>query len=259
MNKLLTATLAGLALATGSAMAADIPLKAPPAPVTSWTGCYLAAGWGYNVWNQDHYSEAFPVIAPLSVSTTSGGRGFLGRFGGGCDYQLGFISNRIVIGALADYDVLSAKGTFADPLFGIQGSETQTGEWAVGGRVGYLVTPQLLTFFSAGFTQTRFGQVNFAGVAPPFAPTGTSISATTYRTGGFIGGGEEYALDWSWLPWRGLFWRTEYRYSSFASTDIPVIVNATGALAGTAEHMQKTEQSITTSLIWRFNWSGVKY
>ena len=65
MKRLLMASLAGLALTTGSALAADLgqPLyKAPPppAPVTSWSGCYFDGGVGYGFWNQDHFSETDP-------------------------------------------------------------------------------------------------------------------------------------------------------------------------------------------------------
>ncbi len=46
------------ALAVGSAMAADMPVKAPmlmkaPPPAYSWTGCYIGGGGGYGMWNQD--------------------------------------------------------------------------------------------------------------------------------------------------------------------------------------------------------------
>jgi opacity protein-like surface antigen len=49
-------TLATSAIAT-SVMAADMPVKArpapPPAPVYNWTGCYIKGGGGYGMWNQD--------------------------------------------------------------------------------------------------------------------------------------------------------------------------------------------------------------
>src|SRR4029077_14238805 len=45
-------------LIAGGAMAADMAVKAPimraPLPAFSWTGCYLDAGVGYGIWNQDH-------------------------------------------------------------------------------------------------------------------------------------------------------------------------------------------------------------
>jgi len=54
MKTLFAASLTGLALLTGSALAADLPpapqvYKAPPvmAPAYSWTGCYVNGGFGY--------------------------------------------------------------------------------------------------------------------------------------------------------------------------------------------------------------------
>src|SRR5215470_9955941 len=82
--------IAGLAAAS-SAEAADLPFKAappPPPPAVSWTGCSIAAGVGYGMWNQDHFGETIPGNLALTGNTTSGGRGWLGRVGAGCDYQI---------------------------------------------------------------------------------------------------------------------------------------------------------------------------
>src|SRR5215471_8538131 len=105
MNKLLIAT-AALALATVStAGAADLPVKAPPAPppvVYTWTGCYLSGGVGYGMWNQDHFLfDTNPAVGQITAQETAGGRGWLGRFGGGCDYQF---NNNFVVGVFGDYD-----------------------------------------------------------------------------------------------------------------------------------------------------------
>jgi outer membrane immunogenic protein len=93
------------------------------------------------------------------------------------------------------------------------------------------------------------------------APTGVSLPANTYH-GWFLGGGYEYALDFSWLPVHGLFWRTEYRYSSYSSDDIGLVCSGGGATCGAAgplgfsEHASKQVQTVTSSLVWRFNWLG---
>ncbi len=59
---------AALLAAPLAASAADMtmPLKAPmPAPVMSWTGCYVDAGWGYGMWNQDHsFTEPSRPVVP---------------------------------------------------------------------------------------------------------------------------------------------------------------------------------------------------
>jgi outer membrane immunogenic protein len=260
MKKLLLAWFASVALLSSSALAADLN-KAPPAPpyetpppIAGWTGCYLNAGVGYGMWNGDHYGESFPGLVQLTAAVDSGGQGWLGRFGGGCDYQLGGVFSNWVIGALADYDVMHvASLDFAD-LAGTGGSESESGAWAGGGRIGYLITPRLLSYFDGGYTQTRFDQIylfNTGGF--PATPNGNAVGAHTY-SGWFIGGGTEYALDMPWIPIRGLFWRNEYRYGSYRAADIPSFSLTTGAQTGFADHYQKDVQTITSSLVWRFNW-----
>ena len=110
-----------------------------------------------------------------------------------------------------------------------------------------------MTYVDGGYTATRFDQVNFftAGAAP--VATGLTLSANTY-SGWFLGGGTEYALNMSWVPIPGLFWRTEYRYASYTAADVRI--TDMGAPFPVAEHMLKTNQTITSGLVWRFNWFG---
>jgi outer membrane immunogenic protein len=93
-------------LLAGSASAADLrrplPVKAP-APVMvaaySWTGCYVGAGGGYGMYDQE--SILIFNNAPVGLSNDNGGRGWFGTVQVGCDYQVG---SNIVIGAFGDYD-----------------------------------------------------------------------------------------------------------------------------------------------------------
>src|SRR5438093_1321005 len=114
---LLSAFLVGIAL---PAMAADMPLKAAPrpAPVYNWTGCYVGAGGGYGMFNQEmNFVETAPLKPFVGVQTTSGGRGWFGTVGVGCDYQFG---ERWIIGAFADYDFGSGiKGDVNFPINGL--------------------------------------------------------------------------------------------------------------------------------------------
>jgi outer membrane immunogenic protein len=277
MKTLLAASLTGFALLSGSAMAADLP-AAPPvykapavvAPVQSWTGCYLDAGYGYGLWNQDHYVFDTGTGVVDTPKTTDGGRGWLGRFGVGCDYQfsVGGLGS-FVVGALADYDIMSLKGTsnvdFGNtitPFFGLAGTEKETGAWYVGPRIGYLVTPNLLTYFDGGYTATRFSQVNynntdsFAGFALGSA-SGVFLPAHTYN-GWFLGAGTEYVLNFSWLPIHGLFWRNEVRYASYQSANISTFCGGGQCGApgpeGVSVNAKKYNQTATSSLVWKFNW-----
>ena len=251
-------TALSIAAHLGTANAADMNLKAPspmPPPPPSWTGCYVDAGWGYGMSNLDQNDFVItpPGFVPASGTYTEGGRGWLGRFGGGCDYQFGLGNlGNWVIGAFGDYDAMNIHRNFDPGDFASTGNLNESGAWYAGGRIGYLVTPALLTYWDGGYTETHFDQGNFG----PLVAGGSTatIPANTYH-GWFIGGGTEYALNFSWLPIQGLFWRNEYRYSEYQSANLPVSF-ATGAATGNGETIHPYVQTITSSLVWRFNWTG---
>jgi|SRR5262245_19330628 len=236
--------IATFAALSGSAIAADLPRKAPavapaPLPVATWTGCYLTGGVGYGMWNQDNHAFD-PATGLAEVERTNGGRGWLGRVGGGCDYQFW---QRWVVGVLADYDFASLKGDMTTTVF--TGEEKNNRSWAVGGRLGYLPWDTLLTFVSGGYTEAKFQGVNF--VAFDGTPSTLSIADRKYP-GWFLGGGYEYRFDW--LP--GLYWKTEYRFSSLNKKDNQVL--DAGVPNGLFVHSEKFIQTVTSSLVWRFNW-----
>jgi outer membrane immunogenic protein len=249
---------AALLAAPLAASAADLmPLKAPmPAPVMSWTGCYFDGGWGYGMWNQDHNTTT-PV--GTTVTTTDGGRGWMGKVGGGCDYQTPLFNNRVVIGVFADWDPMSLKGSnspsllFGAPAQPITANEKETSAWFVGARAGYLVTPAFMTYFDGGYTRTRFTQTSefttLTGTPIPFA-------FPNFNDGGwFLGSGFEYALD-GWVPFRGLFLQTEYRFSEYGRKSLAEFSTATGLPDGNIENTRPYVQTVTTALVWKFNWTG---
>jgi outer membrane immunogenic protein len=274
MNKLLIATTAAVALATvGTAGAADLPMKAPPmvaaAPIYTWTGCYVSGGVGYGMWNQDNHdvlTVAVPAVgggfvpagtAIQNVDQTAGGRGWLFRAGVGCDYQVG---PSFVIGAFGDFDWENIHGNFQSLTTGFVGNEKLSRSWHAGGRIGWLPYPNLLTFFSGGFTQARFDGVTMTDPTIPQlggipgSILNFSVPATTY-SGWFIGGGTEYRLPFA----QNLTWKTEYRFAQYRAEDLPVTVCVLSTIcagAGFAEHNEKFVQTVTTSLVWRFNWGG---
>jgi len=257
-----------IAAPLSAAGAADLPSykgpallpPPPPPPAYSWTGCYVDAGVGYGFWNQDHYTTS-PIggVPTSSVITTDGGRGWLGRFGGGCDYQTPLFNNRFVVGVLADYDPMSLNGSNSPSeiclcfLSPITANETETDAWYVGGRIGYLVNPALLAFVDGGYTQTHFKQSSEF-----FTLLGASVGygyPNFTDQGWFIGGGMEYALDW--IPIRGLFLKTEYRYAEYNSINLAEApTTPAGAPSPNVETTKPYVQTATASLVWRFNWSG---
>ena len=197
MKKMVLA-LAATAAFAGQAIAADMPArvaKAPPpvlAPVANWTGCYISGGIGYSLWQQENvtYFDGPPRTA-VTGQWDAGGRGWTGRGQGGCDYQLGMGTRNIVIGLFGDYDFTDVHGRPIEPLFNAGGTEKQSSQWAFGGRIGWLATPQLLTYFSGGYTEAHFDAVNptvFNGIGAIGVPTGFYVPGQTYK-GWFLGFG----------------------------------------------------------------------
>jgi outer membrane immunogenic protein len=264
MKKLVVA-LSALAAFTGSALAADMAprayTKAPPPPmaaVVNWTGCYVGGGGGYGMWNQENQGFFDPTLVGrvgprvvTSETATTGGRGYFGTIQGGCDYQFAALGNQFVVGAFADGDWGSQRGTLNLPVSVLIGDEKLSQSWAVGGRIGWLVLPQLLTYFSAGYTEATFDSVNFhVNLANP-ATTVTYFNSHTYK-GWFLGAGDEYAL--SFLP--GLFWKTEYRVSELNRADNILLTATTNLPSGDVLASRKWDQTVRSELVYRFNWGG---
>jgi outer membrane immunogenic protein len=262
--KKIAITLTALAAFTGSAMAADMApryTKAPiaaPVAVASWTGCYIGGGGGYGLWNQENttYDPSTNPRTQLSATTTAGGRGYFATVGAGCDYQFSLGTWQMVVGAFGDYDFASIKGNVTEPVFPSFGYEKLDNQWSVGGRIGALVTPSLLTYFTAGYTQAHFNSYNLLNASLANGAIGAAlpnyIAGQTYK-GYFLGAGDEYAL--SFLP--GLFWKTEYRFSDLDTRTNPIRVIATGAPTGTFEvDSHKYVHTVRSELVYRFNWGG---
>jgi len=259
MKRLLAASLTGLALLSGSALAADLPpapqvYKAPAvvAPAYNWSGFYLNAGGGYGMWNADTQLFTPGGACVACVVQTFGGRGYLGTVGGGFDYQVGGLgmgawNPMIVVGLMADYNFESLKGTIADGLVGASAQIKETASWAGGARIGLAFGPNFFTYMNGGATGTRFGGTSFVSDVTG-APLGAG-SAAFWKTGWYLGGGTETSLA-PVLP-VGFFLRSEYRYSYFSTTTVPVIAGGVTAL-NVGWH--PVVQTLSTSLVYKFNW-----
>jgi outer membrane immunogenic protein len=86
------------------------------------------------------------------------------------------------------------------------------------------------------------------------AALGISAPQTDFN-GWFIGGGHEYRLPW----FQGLTWKTEYRFSQYRGVDEVPFVTATGVTGNSVLHDEKFVQTVTSSLVWRFNFGGASY
>jgi len=279
--KRLFLALTAIAAFTGSAVAADMAVKAPPpvapAPVYNWTGFWISGGFGYGFADVD--TRVTSATLPLTVFDSGhdlGARGWLGKVGAGADYQFSGWLGSWVIGVFADGSWSDIKGqdSFVCPLgcaslaTSLAGQQKNDWSWAVGARLGYVVTPALLTYFNGGWTQSHWKQVNWFGNDPtPGAGFGTFsglVLPNQTRSGWFIGGGTEYSFATSWLPINGLFWKNEVRFSEFDNKTNGQICTVAGlgagcGVAGSLQSLARThiyEQAATTELVYRFNWTG---
>jgi outer membrane immunogenic protein len=249
MKKLMLA-LTAVAAFTGSAMAADLAprpyTKAPPpvvAPVASWTGCYLAGGGG-GAFARRRHQDLDVGGFPLSNAADAGMTGWFGTVEGGCDYQFG---GNWVVGAFANYDFSDINGQYNLTNQLRIANLKQDQAWAAGGRVGYVVLPQLLSFVSAGYTQAHVKSSTFAtnfGVPVPDTLPGR------WHNGWFVGAGDEYALTF-FLP--GLFWKTEYRYTRFDTVTSPILLTTTATFF---DRSRTDEHAVRSELVYRFNWGA---
>jgi outer membrane immunogenic protein len=253
MKKLVLA-LTAVAAFTAPALAADMAPRytkapAPVVAVTNWTGCYVGGGGGGSYTKNQH--NDFLTAAPftqLGPSLTTGADGWFGTVQVGCDYQY----NNFVFGLFADYDFMDVRGdisTFGTGGPSVVGSQKMDSQWAVGGRAGYLVLPQLLTYVSGGYTQAHWKSTDLT----PFlglVPTNTLPGST--KGGWFIGTGDEYAL--SFLP--GLFWKTEYRYAEFDRSNVGIVNFPIATPTGVTETQKFREHSVRSELVYRFNWGS---
>ena len=240
-TSLLSVAAIGLAISTGSALAADLPSRkeAPPvylapAPVATWTGFYaglnIGGGWSSNGGNDSYLPYADPTYAigstprgsatpnlfflPGGGQTNSNTGGVVG--GGQIGYNFQF--NSFVIGAETDFQGTSITGGNQGNYAGLYESpypRSTTGLLSplVTGNGGNLGLPWFGTVRGrAGYlitpTLLLYGTGGFAyGDVTAFQRSNT-------RTGWTAGGG----IEWLFAPhWSA---KLEYLYVDLASSGI---------------------------------------
>jgi outer membrane immunogenic protein len=180
MRSIITIACGLTALAT-SAMAADLPVKAPappPAPVYTWTGCYFGGDDG------ERSADGF-----------AGG----GQFG--CDYQLG---SNWVIGIQGLIDAADLDHHRDSILFPGNTFHSEV-RWfgTVTARLGFLVAPSFLIYGKGGW-----GTVDQSFSVTTTA-TGALLGSVDKRfSGADVGVGFEWMFtpNWSlWVEWDHIF------------------------------------------------------
>lgn len=260
MKKILLA-LSAVAAMTGSASAADLAarpyVKAPmAAPVANWTGFYVFGGGGGGVWDANTGTQVTGTGVPiLPLNVKQGGDGWFGTVGAGYDWQF---NSTWVAGVFADGQFGSLKGSIQDFFAGPNaigvGTIKNDYSWAAGARIGYLVAPNVLSYVNGGYTNSHWkGTTLFDNQT--FARTGLHTDSFD-RGGWFVGGGVENNLNIFGISAPGWFMKTEYRAAYYSTKNISERFDANNALNGTDITFKPFVQTISTSLVYRFNWTG---
>lgn len=254
MKKLVLA-LTAVAAFSGSASAADLAArpytKAPMmAPVANWTGFYIFGGAGGGLWAADSNVLTQPGGLAITRDQRLGGSGFFGTVGAGYDWQL----SNWVVGILADGQFGNIRGSISDPNFAFEGREKLRTSYAAGVRLGYLVAPNVLSYVNAGYSGSQWSGASFSTLAATGGPA-VFTTPSFRRDGWFIGGGVENNLNIFGITAPGWFMKTEYRSAFYDRITLPETF-VTGGLTTDAMTFKPWVQTISTSLVYRFNWSG---
>jgi outer membrane immunogenic protein len=257
MKKLVIA-LTALAAFTGSASAADLgarPYAKAPAPVLaapSWTGFYIFGGGGGGIWSANGgVDNTATGICLVCTNTRTGGDGWFGTVGAGYDWQAG---PSWVVGIFGDGTFGSLKGNIGDITIAGVGTTKMETAWAAGARVGYLIAPNVLSYVNGGYTGTYW---TGSTLLNSFTGTPSGFHTDSFNTQGwFVGGGVENNLNFFGINAPGWFMKTEYRAAYLDRKNLQERVDGTNLPAGFDITFKPFVQTISTSLVYRFNWSG---
>jgi outer membrane immunogenic protein len=226
------------AFTVGSAAAADMPLKAPPAPVyvPTWTGTYIGINGGY-AWADSSHDDSFGTGIP-HFSQNGGMAGV--TFGGNWES-----SARWVVGFESDFDWADIKGTFnSTTLCAIStGSScfTKMKEFSTERiRFGYDADGWLLF----GTVGVGWGRVNAGQTPCGLTAFGGNSCDEKWRDGWVAGAGVEKMFLPHWSA------KIEYLHFDFGN-DINYTPTAVGG--GNAVHVAERGDMVRVGINYQFD------
>ena len=222
MNKLLIASVALAAASLGGpALAADMPVKAPPPPVPvfTWTGCYVGLyigdDWGkfQSTVNTPTVRVATSPATPFAATAGLTGQitndthmsGFLGGGTVGCNYQVyNWVWGIEVDGGVTNKDgqdfLLPPFNPNPANLYINQIHESWLGTARV--RLGYAVWDKWLWYVTGGGAWARVKETEWLQNQAAIGVGPTAFQAVNSSTsniwGWTVGVGTEYALGYGW-------------------------------------------------------------
>src|SRR6202171_5415310 len=255
MKKLIVA-LTALTAFTGSASAADLAArpytKAPMmAPAHNLTGFFIFCGGGRGLFSADSNVRTSPGGLALTRDQRLGGDGWFGTVGVGYDWQFG---GNWVAGIFGDGQFGEIRGSLSDSNFVTEGREKLRTSYAAGARIGYLVAPQVLSYVNGGYSGSQWSGTTQSFLTPP--PGNFTTTGSFHRNGWFLGGGVENNLDIFGITAPGWFMKTEYRSAFYDRKSVNELFDVTNLPVGRDVRFNNCSQTISTSLVYRFNWGG---
>jgi len=244
MKRLLVA---GAALAANwivPALAADMPLKAPPIlPVAlwEWTGCYIGAQGGGN-WGRTHNHDITPPFVGLEVTSPFNLSGVLAGGTIGCNYQTG----KLVFGIEGDFSWTNKDGIANEiPPFNTAATIGVREHWiaTLRGRLGYKfgAQDQFMLYVTGGGAAAR---VELETCLPGVFCTSTSNT----MNGWTVGAGGEWAIFPSTpVPHGWLSFKVEYLYVDLGSKDFNLDPNLT-----TSKNASVIDHILRAGVNWHF-------
>jgi outer membrane immunogenic protein len=252
MKRFLLAAVAFGALLSGSAVAADMDVKAPPyrAPAMySWSGCYIGVhgGWG---WGSEHVST-HSYLGAVATRTNEVSLDTCGALVGGqvgCDYQF---AGNLLFGIQGDYAGTRITGDIQDPHTGSSINDVLRFETSriasVTGRLGITGWANQALIYVKGGGAWAQNKYDFRS-ADRFALRG--IYDISY-SGWTIGAGAEWAFARSWSVF------VEYNHYDFGNaTTTLALRNFGGAFSEDYQAKTPTIDTVKFGINYRFNFAG---
>lgn len=209
----------GLRADIGAVRKAEGALRDDPPPV--WSGFYAGALAGFQGGRMNWKTWALNGLAPVFLATevrdrAANGVSF-GLFGGYNIQRGGLVGGVEIEGATSSVEVMGQgiPGTVNPPIFNAASDSVThriNGDLSARARLGYLVTPQMLVYGTAGLAignMTTFVSCPAIGVSWCFFPE--RERARVWNPGWTAGFGAEWAISRNW------FVRAEYRHSNFGT------------------------------------------
>jgi outer membrane immunogenic protein len=198
----LLGTVSCLALAS-AAVAADMPMKAPPvAAIPTWAGPYIGvnAGVAWHRWSFNDVDDQLFILPTGKNSNNVFWRDDRAAFTAGGQVGYNWQSGNVVYGLEADLNWVNGKSSFSFPDPN-NSSELITAstklEWlaTIRGRLGITVSPPTLLYATGG---VAFGGVkDVYGKSNVIASVGPAVNDKTL-VGFAVGGGIEHQLSPNW-------------------------------------------------------------